>query len=448
MDDRSMNFPRSLADDINFRLSKSRESRSLGFLLTFVTTAFTFSVIYYAERQVFPNSQLFFILTLIPVLLTSFFYGLIPGLMMATFCSVIFIPRIIVDIQTIGLSTSAIQFLAYLSFLHILAYFIADMVKSMRNQASLSTVVRDWDALLDRTSNIQEMIVFLLAQSKKICLASDAVFLLRNPLDAQWEAITSDDRLPLGTMKNGSNHQLSLFEWILLQENPVFLNRLKQDTNFLVPNQNLAESLDSFMACPFIHRDGGKMGWLVLLNKEDGTFLQSDIHLLKDLVAAGEKTLEQAGLFARTDYALAKQVEQLAAIQRMARELNSILNADRIVERALECVLDITNGDGGWIGIDVPGLPRVVKSSNEKQVSLEKEQLIKDAIALNRLSGESPAKPDLSNLLNGAKSRLQTWIIGGGEVMGIILVESSRAKALTMQPNISFQSWLIIQELL
>ena len=86
---RSMNFPRIYTREMNARLSRYSEPGSLALLLTLAAAAFTFAVIYYTERQVLPNSQIFFILTLIPVLLTAFFYGLIPGLIAATFCSIV-----------------------------------------------------------------------------------------------------------------------------------------------------------------------------------------------------------------------------------------------------------------------------------------------------------------------------------------------------------------------
>jgi len=426
-----MNFPRIYTREMNARLSQDREPGSLSLLFTLATAAFTFAVIYYSERLVLPNSQIFFVLTLLPVLLVAFFYGLIAGLITATFCSIVFIPRMVLDIRTIGLSASTIQFIAYLAFLHILAYFVADMVKSMRAQAALSTAVRDWDALLSRASNLDEVIAFILSQSKRICLASNALFLLRNPMDAQWEAISTDERWALGVLKNGHTQKLSLVDWILNQDKPVFLNWLHQDSTFLVHPTDAVEPLESFLACPFIHQDGGRMGWLVLLNKERGAFSQSDFQLLSDLVAAGERTLEHAGLFARTDFALAKQVDQLAAIQRMARELNMILNPELIIERALDCALEITSGEAGFIGIDVRGLPRVVRFSGNSQDFQEKETLFLQTIRLNQHAGESPTKPGPPDLLPDSHSRLRTLISGGGEAMGLIIVESSRPEAFS-----------------
>jgi len=426
-----MNFPRLYTQETNARLSRYSEPGSLALLLTLAAAAFTFAVIYYTQRQVLPNSQIFFILTLIPVLLTAFFYGLIPGLVAATFCSIVFIPRMLVDIRTLGLSVSTVQFIAYLSFLHILAYFVADMVKSTRAQAALSLAVRDWDALLSRASNLDEVIAFILSQSQKICFARSAVFLLRNPMDAQWEAITTDKRWPIGSLKNGHNHKQSLVDWILNQDKPVYLNWLHQDSTFLVNPTDSMEPLESFLACPFIHQDGRRMGWLVLLNKERGAFSHSDLQLLNDLVAAGERTLEHAGLFARTDFALAKQVEQLAAIQRMARELNVILNPDLILNRALDCVLEITNGEAGVVGIDIGGLPGIVRFRGADQDFTDKKDLFLDIIRSNLLDSESPTKPRFPDLLSDSQSRLQTLIHGGGKAMGVIIVESSRPQAFS-----------------
>jgi PAS domain S-box-containing protein len=426
-----MNFQRIYTREMNARLSQYIEPGSLVLLLTLATTVFTFAIIYYAERQVLPNSQIFFVLTVLPVLLTAFFYGFIPGLISATLCSIVFIPRMLVDIRTIGLSASTIQFVAYLSFLHILAYFVADMVKSMRAQAALSIAVRDWDALLSRASNVDEVISFILSQSQKICLAKHAVFLLRNPMDAQWDAITLDKRWPLGALNNGHNQQLTLVDWILNQDQPVYLNRLHQDSTFLADPTDSMEPLESFLACPFINQDGRRMGWLVLLNKEHGAFSQSDFQLISDLVAAGERTLEHAGLFARTDFALAKQVEQLAAIQRMARELNMILNPDLILERALDCALEITNGDAGVIGIDIGGLPRIVRFAGDDQDFSEKEHLFLDIIRSNLLDGDTPTRPRFPDLLPDSQSKLQALIHGGGDAMGVIIVESSHAQAFS-----------------
>ena len=85
----------------------------------------------------------------------------------------------------------------------------------------------------------------------------------------------------------------------------------------------------------------------MLLDRRSRPFGRRDLDRLADLLAAGVKALEQAGLLARTDRALARRAAQLAAIQRTARDLNATLDPAKIVSLTLTCAMEITGAEAG-----------------------------------------------------------------------------------------------------
>jgi hypothetical protein len=91
--------------------------------------------------------------------------------------------------------------------------------------------------------------------------------------------------------------------------------------------------------------------------------------VLDDLILPGEKALEQAGMYARTDYALESRITQLAAIQRTTRELNSTFDMRRIIDLTLHCAIEITNAESGTIILDTQDLIQLIRSRAEESNS-------------------------------------------------------------------------------
>lgn len=406
-----------------------RVSQTSMIVFTALITLLTVGLLLYMELTAVPLRQYYRYITILPVAFVAYMYGLKPGLFYALFFSTIFLPRLYHEMSLNVLSAPSIQILAFILFINTFSYIIADIATSIRTHEALSSTVRDWGGLLDRTTALDDVIKFILKQSQGICEVETAVFLLRSPLDAQWEIYSQDGKTPLPASTGGRRDQLNLAEWLLSQDRPLLLNHLDKRDSFLVRDEAAPQAnLCSLLAKPLRHQDGTLMGMLVLVNKRDSDFTKEDLQALEDLIAGGSRALEQAGLYARTDYALARRVRQLAAIQRTARELNATLDPRQILERTLECALEITDGEAGLISLEMKGFPPLLHTSGVRGDAAPDPNLVDQARELGHAAILNTSESSIPPLLPQANSRLIAPIKREKATMGLIVVESSSPK--------------------
>jgi len=403
-----------------------RASDVTALIIALLSVLATLWLLYYWELNEQPFRQLLRYISIIPVCYVAYQYGMKAGISLAIFFSTIFLPQLFLTARAYLFSPQTIQLIAYILFINTFAYVIADIAESIRTHKVLSSTVRDWGTLLAKTSALDEVIKFILEQSKTICKADISIFLLRNPLDAQWEINTLDEKMPLPLYGNPDRERMTLAEWLLDQDKTLVLNHLDEENSFIIsPPGAAAEEIWSLLAHPLRHNDGTLMGMLVLLNKAQGEFTKLDLQELNELVKGGERALEQAGLYARTDYALARRVRQLAAIQRTARELNATLDPKQIIERTLECALEITDGDAGFISLDMKGFPPIFQSFGARMDEARAPLLVARARELERAAILTSDESSIPPLLPQANSRLLAPIKRENQTLGMVIVESS-----------------------
>lgn len=399
---------------------------SVSFVLTLVSILVLMFWLYYVERTDLPYRQFYRYISIAPVAFVSYRFGLRPGLLIAVFFSSAFVPQLHVALQGDWLSPQTIQLIAFILFINTLAYITADISNSIRAHEALSSTVRDWGKLMEKTSALDEVIAFLLEQSNSICKTESAVFFLRNPLDAQWEIITSEGKTPLPSSESSHKDRQNLAEWLLEQDRSFFLNNLDKPNSFILQHTNTSENqLRSLLVQPLSHTDGTLMGLLILINKVQGEFSKSDFQAIRDLITGGERALEQAGLYARTDYALAHRVRQLAAIQRTARELNATLDPKQIIERTLECALEITDGEAGLISLNMAGFPPLFQTQGARLQTFSDPTLFTGTQEALQAAILPSGEDRLPSLLTQASSRLFVPIKRGDQTFGLVIVESS-----------------------
>lgn len=406
------------------KIRSGRIPQTASLVFTLIGVLLVMVLLYYVERVNLSNRQLYRYICVFPVFYIAYQYGLRPGLLAALFFSSAYLPLLYVTMRISLFSSQSIQILAFILFLNTLAYIIADIATSTRTHAALSSAVREWGTLLTKTTALDEVIAFILEQSKAICEVETAVFLLRNPLDAQWEIIAPGEKTLLPPASNTLKARQTLAEWLLMQDAALFYNSLDKENSFLVP-QPRPDELWSLLAQPLRHRDGALMGLLVLLNKEQGDFSKRDFQALDDLIAGGERALEQAGLYARTDYALARRVRQLAAIQRTARDLNTTLDPQQIIERTLECALEITDGEAGLISLDMPGFPPLYCTRGAPGDAPRDTPVVARVQEFERATILSSEEGNVPKLLPQVSSRLLAPVRRENQTLGLVIVEST-----------------------
>ena len=220
--------------------------------------------------------------------------------------------------------TNILELGAFLLFLNISTYIIADTLSSMRSQRALESDVKKWEILLSKTLSSEEILDFLLQETRKMFDVEEVLLLVRSPTGSTWRGITEDARMKLQipSVIDTSSHRFTLVQWLTLQQNPITLNGLDQPDSSLLRDR---AGLRSLLVYPLKDEEDALLGMIVLFNKQAGDFDKRDLWTLAPLAAKGSTALQQAGLYAKTDQALARRVDELSIIEHTARMLNTTL---------------------------------------------------------------------------------------------------------------------------
>lgn len=93
------------------------------------------------------------------------------------------------------------------------------------------------------------------------------------------------------------------------------------------------------------------LGALTVYYDQPHTFGDSEMELLTTFANQMALALENARLYERTDQALARRVEQLAAIEEIGRELTSTLDLSRVFNLVLHRAMDSTGAPAGLLAL-------------------------------------------------------------------------------------------------
>lgn len=401
--------------------------------MTTLVTAATAAMILYATALSSPALDPFRYFTIVPVALAAYRRrGLLPGQVMAGFFSSIFLWQLAWGWYDSGFSESTVELVFAIIFLHLSAYVVTGVGSSVRSRETLTDAARGWEGLLTRVSRLNDAADFIQIQAKVITDAREASLLVRNPVEEGWEIVATSGwvRLPSHPDADGN---VNLAQWLAAQGRPQMIADLDADPRFESSRLDPAAGPRSLLAEPLVTSDGTILAILVLLDRRSRPFGRHDLDRIRDLLAAGGKALEQAGLLARTDLALARRAAQLAAIQRTARDLNATLDPDKIVGRTLACAMEIAGADAGLVSVSALGI----------QITWRSQGVILDAdraMAMAKAAGmyRSPLldpPPDLSfpPLSEDSQSRMVIPLLRESEELGIVVVESLIADAFDGQ---------------
>ena len=402
------------------------ENNDFILIVTLIISLLTLLFIVYTEYYRWNFSWLIRYLALIPVLFISYHYGVLPGIFSASLFCILYLPELSLQARSNWSSFQTIQILFFMILLQAASYIVSNVVMTFKKEQTLSETVMEWGELLFKMKDIDEMILFILAQSKELINVETTQLLLRDPLSAEWEIITGEKkRLSLHELLN---METTLYEWILSQDNEYFFNHLDRIPSiFIRTGENNLENreLVSFLVYPLRLQEGSLLGQLIFINKNEGNFQENDFLSVKGLIVGSERALEQAGLYAKTDYSLARRVDQLGAIQRTARKLNETLNTAEILEKTLECALEITNAEKGIIYLANTETKPIIRSKGDyinKEIYSIIEKLHQEQIQDDQMLGHEFQLP---SSIQNSYSRLLVSIRKENKLFGYLLVESS-----------------------
>jgi len=411
--------------------ARGRRPTPSSILLVAVPTLLVFLMIYAVEHSPLPQpiQWLSHYFCLIPILLAAYRHGLRVSLVTAVIESTAFLPLAYERFRLTGFSAASLESVAFIVLLNGFAYMVADLVTSVRHRETLESEVSDWERLLSSASALEEVVAFILHHAQMIGDAQEAVLILRNPVDAEWQIVPRDGQLSLGIPIRREGRRQNVAQWLLDLSEPMTLNDIERDPRFVLTSSSPAGELCSLLARPLRDGTGRLLALLVLVNSRRGWFDRRDLDALDGLASKSEKALPQAGLYARTDHALARRAEQMAAIQRTAQQLNTSLDPRQILKYVLSCALEITNAEAGFAGSLSDGVLDAFQIQGPKLgvgAAYTFSASMSDTDQL--LAGLFDETKD-PTLLPSPASRISVPIHQGERVLGLLVLESSQPQA-------------------
>jgi signal transduction histidine kinase len=124
-----------------------------------------------------------------------------------------------------------------------------------------------------------------------------------------------------------------------------------EDPRFAGQASIIAQSLRSIMATPLRAR-GNVIGVVYVDSRAlAGLFGDDDLAALDAFAAQAAVAIDNAILFSETDQQLSMRVNELTQLQRIDKQLNETLDADKAMLYTLEWAARLTNASGGYLGL-------------------------------------------------------------------------------------------------
>jgi signal transduction histidine kinase len=291
--------------------------------------------------------------------------------------------------------------------------------------------------------DVEELLRLIVSSAVDILQTESGSLLLTEPEtgDLEFRVATGPagqllvgTRLPRGTGVVGA---------VAERGEPVIVNDVRQDPRWFPGiDQDTDFRTEALLAAPLSTHDD-VIGVLEVINKRDGSiFGDEDVQLLTTFAAQAAIAIENARLFQQTDAALAERMEELKMLARIDRELNSGLEIDRIVGLTLDWAMRVSGANAGVIGSVEPerGLVSMVHygCGPEAEESLAKSLPLEGGILGRVIQTGTPElvnnislDPDNLPLSPDTRAELVVPLRAGGEVVGVIILESYNPSTLT-----------------
>ncbi len=181
----------------------------------------------------------------------------------------------------------------------------------------------------------------------------------------------------------------------------------------------------------------GRFGTLAVWFERSRLFGQDFVHLMQSFAAQAALAIANARLYAHTDTALSRRVEQLSILEAIGRELAAAIRSEQVFEMALRYAAEFTRSEWGVLSLwdeeervlkihtvlNYPGgleagqeaFPLAVEALRRQQV-IQSERVRKDRRFVDYTEGR-------------AQSHISIPLMHEGQVLGVISLESSRIAA-------------------
>ncbi len=235
-----------------------------------------------------------------------------------------------------------------LDFLHAFANQAAlaiDRARTHQRQIKELTLLNELSRSVVRVLDLNEVLTRIVTEVTRILNVESGSVLL---LDEDASELTFSTSVSAGKqikIPTRLNKDQGIAGWVITHGQPACVNDVSQDPRWF--GEVETGFVTNSLLCVPLQIDGRVLGVLEALNKKSPQgFLPEDITLLSAFAASATIAIENARLFQE-----ARQARRLRALNEVAMTLSSVLDLNKILDRALEQTLTILKVDAGAINL-------------------------------------------------------------------------------------------------
>ncbi len=230
----------------------------------------------------------------------------------------------------------------------------ADLIEQSIRRALRAEALRRIASLSGSVASLDEILKYSVLELARL-FNSDyaAVFLFDenvNELRIHEESIYGINPEYLSKMGRINANAPDFRNAVTQSKQPLFTINTDEETGNLSLYQPIIQTLQikSAVIVPIIVRDRG-LGEVIVASQAIDAFTQSDIQLANTVASQLSVAIERASLASQTDVDLRKRVDQLTALTRISRELNTSVELNHLLQRVYEEAILTTKADCGTI---------------------------------------------------------------------------------------------------
>jgi len=227
---------------------------------------------------------------------------------------------------------------------------------------------------------------------------------------------------------------------------PIIVNDASKDPRWGGELSKGGFQTNAILAVPLLAKSR-IVGVLEVLNKRGGgVYVQEDADLLTTFAGQAAVAIENARLFQMTDLQLSARVDELETLERIDVELNRSLDLHRVAEITMRWAIANSGATAGVLGLvfgDPPHLEIVAKYGYSEEEFPEGAEgniwpldrgIVSRVIRTRQpdISTDVSIDPSYIPSLRGALSQITVPMMSGGEISGILILETNKEPRLNL----------------
>ncbi|MBN2148577.1 MAG: GAF domain-containing protein [Anaerolineales bacterium] len=243
----------------------------------------------------------------------------------------------------------------------------ATLIKQSQDRAQRSEAMRRIASLTGSVATLDEILAFSLRELARLLRADvGAIYLIDENRDSlrlhKDSTYGASSELPARLMRVSMSDP-EFRATVTATRRPFFTDDVNQEAVLLSIYKPLAETwqMKAMLSVPIVVRDRG-IGEIVLASRQQEFFNRSDLTQVATTASQLATAIEKSTLYTQTDESLRRRVDQLLALTRISREMNTSLVLDSVLKLVYDELIHTTRASCGYIILFELSDERVISS--------------------------------------------------------------------------------------